>query len=249
MCEHHHSAPSFWDFSAFGHWGVILSLFVMGFSGSFMHCIGMCGPFALAISQMRLMQIPSHTMTQMTKLNALLALPYYLGKAITYTLLTTLTYAVSHLLKNVPIANYLAFGFLMIVVAVFIIMGISSSVHLGGSSVTKFDWLTRLIKKYTSQINNQMGFRGIITGMILGLIPCGLVVAAITQAIALSPNLPLAIIAVFAFGMATIPGLFLISLVGSKVLGLTSKKIFKVIYGLVMFYNAYILTVYALKLI
>lgn len=254
MCEceqHSEQANSMinaggFDFMALGEWGIVLALFVTGFLGSFTHCIGMCGPFALSISEMRLMSLGSGKVKQSQKLMALFATPYYLGKAVTYTLLGALFYLASEVLKGIPGMNYLAFILLSMVVVAFIVMGINSSVSLGSF---KFTWLTKMIEKNTKAIGGQFGIKGFATGMVLGLIPCGLVVASITQAASYAESLPIMMLAVFAFGIATIPGLFLVALFGGVVLNSASKKIFQVLYAIVMFYNAYILIVYALKLL
>lgn len=257
MCEcHHHTqhagsmlSTTGFDFLAMGEWGIVLALFVTGFLGSFTHCIGMCGPFALSISEMRLMSLGRGKLQQRQKLKALFATPYYLGKAVTYTLLGALFYLASEILKNIPGINYVAFVLLSFVVAAFVMMGVNASVNLGGNLGLKFTWLIKVIEKQTKAIGSQFGIRGFATGMVLGLIPCGLVVASIAQAASYASNLPIMMLAVFAFGIATIPGLFLVALFGGVVLSSSSKKIFQILYALVMFYNAYILVVYALKLV
>ncbi len=253
-CHHHEDVSSamnleVFDFLALGDWGIIISLFITGFLGSFTHCIAMCGPFALSISEMRLMSLGNDKLKQVDKFKALFATPYYLGKAVTYTLLGGLFYIASEVLKNISGINYVAFILLSFVIVAFIMMGVSRSVSLGGKWGLKFMWLIKIIEKNTKAIGSQFGIKGFITGMILGLIPCGLVVVSITQAASYADNLFIMMLAVFAFGIATIPGLFLVALFGGSILNKTSKQIFKALYAIVMFYNAYILAVYALNLL
>ncbi len=253
-CEQAQSALSMqynglFDFLALGEWNIVFILFITGFLGSFTHCIGMCGPFALSISEMRLMSLSPAKLTQSQKMMALFATPYYLGKAITYTLLGSIFFLASAMLKNVPMINYLAFILLVLVVLAFVLMGINNAVSFGGKPPIKFKWLIKLVEHYIKTIGSQFGIKGLITGMILGLIPCGLVIASITQAASYAQNLWVMGVAVFMFGIATIPGLFLVAFFGGVVLSSASKKIFKILYAVVMFYNAFVLLIYALKLV
>jgi sulfite exporter TauE/SafE len=255
MCDHHEQHAlsvqntHFFDFLGIGNLNVIVILFITGFLGSFTHCIAMCGPFALSISEMRLMSLGPEKLTQRQKLLALFATPYYLGKATTYSLLGGIFYISLSALKNIPMINYLAFLLLMLISAAFMMMGISNSTSLGAKFSSKLKWLTGRIGGYVQAIGGQFGIRGFSTGMVLGLIPCGLVIVSITQAASYAQNVWIMLFAVFVFGIATIPGLFLVSFFGGMVLNSASKKIFRALYAAMMFYNAFLLLVYALKLV
>jgi hypothetical protein len=60
-------------------WGWVLSLFLAGLTGGFMHCVLMCGPFVLAAQK-----------NQLGRVASVLLLPYHLGRLVTYSLLGVL---------------------------------------------------------------------------------------------------------------------------------------------------------------
>ena len=254
MCEHHqhhshnHELP-FYDFFGMGEAGVILTLLINGMLGSFSHCIGMCGPFALNISSMRLMEVPHSKMSQFSKIKALFAAPYYFGKATTYSIAAAIFYLLSEMLKNIPLAKYLGFILLVLVALAFVVMAIQQSVSLGLKLGGLTHKITKFIESAMKKIGSQYGWRGFVTGMVLGLIPCGLVVASITTATTYSDSLATVIAAVFLFGIATIPGLFLVSLLGGVAQSMRSKKTFKIAYSAFMLFNAYLLVSYAVRLL
>lgn len=252
MCEHHqnhHHELPFYDFLGMGEAGVLLTLLINGLLGSFSHCIGMCGPLALNISNMRLMELEPNKMTQFSKIKALFAMPYYMGKATTYSIAAAIFYLLSETLKEITIAKYIGFILLIAMALFFVALGIKQSVSLGlkfGNLSAKFTkWVEHLMKK----IGSQFGFKGFLTGMVLGMIPCGLVVASITTATTYSDSLATVVASVFLFGIATIPGLFLVSLLGGVGQTIRAKKAFKILYSVFMLFNAYLLVTYAVRLL
>jgi sulfite exporter TauE/SafE len=257
MCEHHcHQGHAdtminlqFLDFLGLSEWSIVISLFITGLFGSFTHCIAMCGPFSLSISEMRLMSLGGKNMTQSRKIMALFATPYYLGKAVTYTIIGVVFYLASEMLKNIPGFHYLAFVLLSLIVVAFISMGFNASTNFSSKLGLNFNWMTKALERLTKTIGSQFGIRGFLTGMILGLIPCGLVVASITQAAAQAETIVIMMSATFAFGIATVPGLFITALFGGLMLNSTSKRVLSILYSLMMFYNAFILMKYALRLL
>lgn len=246
MCHH----ESNWELNIFGEYSIIINLLLLGLTGSFTHCIGMCGPFAVSISQIRLMSLNSSSINQIAKINAIAATPYYLGKTLTYIILMLLSYCAASSLKDLIILKYFIFILLITAVVTFIIMGIRGSTTLPKffSKIKIGFWPMICIKMYKKNLG-QNGIRGFLSGFILGFIPCGLVIAAIIQAVSLSASPFIAIIAMFCFGIATVPGLLLISFFGTALINLRSKLIFRVLYSITMFYSAYNLSVYALKLL
>jgi sulfite exporter TauE/SafE len=239
----------FLDFFGLSEWSIVISLFLTGLLGSFTHCIAMCGPFSLSISEMRLMTLGDKNMTQNRKILALFATPYYLGKAVTYTIIGAIFYLASEMLKSIPGVQYLAFTLLSLMVLAFISMGFNASTNITSKLSFNFNWITKILEILTKTIGSQFGIKGFLTGMVLGLIPCGLVVASITQAAAQAEALFIMMSATFAFGIATVPGLFITALFGGLILNATSKRILSLLYSLMMFYNAFILMKYALRLL
>jgi sulfite exporter TauE/SafE len=87
-----------------------------------------------------------------------------------------------------------------------------------------------------------------IQGMILGLIPCGLVISSVITAASYSSSGIAAFTLMFLFGLSTIPALFSITYFGSFFLSLKETKIFKLLFSIAMLLNAYYVLGYALKL-
>jgi sulfite exporter TauE/SafE len=222
--------------------GIIIALFLTGLAGSFTHCIGMCGPFAVAQTSMRLMNIPNKNLKQKERLKASLLIPYYFGKALTYCALLSVVFFISENFKNTVFYKYLALFFLGLAALIFLRIAINKNFN--------FIKIPILQKFVTNQVDmkNTMGLRGVIAGMILGLIPCGLVYAAIVAALSATDNVFIALAAMFAFAMATVPGLFVISYLGQYVLK-KYAKIFNISFSIIMIMNAILIVRYALKLL
>lgn len=255
-CNHHHAAKSSFNFDemlgllgldADGS-GLILTLFLTGLAASFTHCIGMCGPIALTQMSMRLMHLPKEKMQEKYKLSAALSLPYYFGKAFTYVILMLTAMIFSKSIKNIPYIKWVALSLLIITALLFIKSGLTKTFQLFSFELpfkTKLDnFITRSINKLNL---SPYGFKGFIMGMILGLIPCGIVYASIITIISKAESYFIAVSAMFMFGLATLPGLFLVSYLGSHILN-SKRTIFNSLYSLMMFVNAYLIISYAFNL-
>jgi sulfite exporter TauE/SafE len=66
---------------------LIFNIIIFGITNSFTHCIGMCGSIAMGQSAMRMIAIIKKP-TTLEKIISCVAWEYYIGKAITYSLLT-----------------------------------------------------------------------------------------------------------------------------------------------------------------
>jgi len=210
-CEHHHSVPHETFFGS-DELGIIFSLFILGLAGSFTHCIGMCGPFAIAQTSMRLMNIPNSKLTQLARLKASMLLPYYFGKAVTYCILLTVAFFLSENFKNTPMYKYVAATFLALGILMFIKITINKNFNF-----IRIPFLEKLLANKVD-VKSTQGINGFFVGMVLGMIPCGLVYAAIVAAVSGSSHYLTAVIAMFSFGLATIPGLFVVSYFGQFIL-------------------------------
>jgi sulfite exporter TauE/SafE len=222
--------------------GIVVTLFLTGLVGSFTHCIGMCGPFAVAQTSIRLMNIPKNKLSQKARFNASLLLPYYFGKTFTYCLLLILAYFVSENFKNSSTYKYFALFFLVSTALLFVRIAINKNFNL-----IKIPFLNKFFSNKVD-LSHTKGFKGFIAGATLGLIPCGLVYGAIVAALAVTDNLAISLIAIVSFGMATVPGLFITSYFGQYVLSKYSK-FFDYLFSAIMILNAVLLLGYALKLV
>lgn len=227
--------------------GLITLVFITGLTGSFTHCIGMCGPLAIAQSSVRMMNLKSKEMSQIQKIKVSFLTPYYLGKAVTYCLLGSILYLFSLQFSDSKILSWLAALVLLLTALFYLLSGV-----LRDFTFLKFTAFKPYRKFHTFIINKAShltyqpyGLKGFLLGMILGLIPCGLVYATLITATTYSPNLLVLNFVLFTFGISTIPGLFVASYLGNLAL----QKHLRLLFRLVMFINCILLVRYALKLL
>jgi uncharacterized protein len=108
-----------------------------------------------------------------------------------------------------------------------------------------------IVKKIKDLINflflNPTGFKNYFLGILLGFIPCGLLYGAIATVVSLN-NKTAAILAMLAFGVGTIPALFLTACGGYWFFG-GIKKHLKLFTKIILFINVITLLVMAFGLI
>lgn len=186
--------------------GLYASLFLAGLVGGFTHCIAMCGPFVLS-------------QNSVNKLNGLSLLPYHLGRLTTYMFLAVLLSTVVNL----------AFLFLpvrsLIVAPILITAGVIFLVTAFPALGTIFPWTSRIgtILPYqwiASALNTISQYKTVwgryIMGLLLGFMPCGLIVSALMAA-STAPETMHAAIAMMFFGIGTMPALITVSLTGQAI--------------------------------
>lgn len=179
-----------------------LAALFLGLLGS-IHCIGMCGPIALALPLQR------------EKTKSLLSgiFIYNFGRAFTYALLGAISGLAGSAVKWAGGQQALS-----ITAGVIILLTLFASVS--GKRMNIFSPLT----KWFSAIRNTLGklFKRkrsdalLLIGILNGLLPCGLVYAALGGAAATGSFINGALF-MFVFGMGTIPVLFSLSYAGTKI--------------------------------
>lgn len=191
-------------------WVHILAGLGIGFLGSF-HCVGMCGPLALAL--------PVHSDSRMKKIAGILL--YNVGRATTYGILGAIFGALGH-----KIFMYSYQQALSITLGVLVLLAL-----LGNKLLPKINSpLTPLYNRLKKAIAHLMqGDRGIgalyITGLLNGLLPCGLVYLAAASAAA-TMSITGGALLMFAFGLGTTPLMFSLMILG-KYIGTTYRKALK----------------------
>ena len=177
--------------------GLPLSLFIAGLVGGFTHCVAMCGPFVLSQTG------------HIEKIRDSILLPYHLGRITTYTVLAVLLASVLNLaFLFLPIRAYIIAPVLMTAGLIFVIGAFPSLGRL-------FPWLVdlrvsvpyRFLSKGFARLSENKGvFQKFFMGMLLGFVPCGMIVAALMAATT-APSAMQAGIAMAAFGLGTMPAL------------------------------------------
>ncbi len=177
----------------------MFSAFVLGFFGSF-HCIGMCGPIALAL--------PQHEGKSFLNISS--ALLYNIGRVITYSIIGVLFGILGKgiymggLQQGVSIAT----GIIIILFVAF--------PFLVPSKFKQFSVLQipMMRNAFSNAFKMKSMFAYIALGLINGLLPCGFVYMALSAAM-LTGTAWNGSMFMFLFGLGTIPAMLSMSLMGS----------------------------------
>lgn len=195
--------------------------FVLGILGSF-HCLGMCGPIAIAIPH-----------RSSSRLGILLeSLVYNFGRVITYSVMGLLLGFVGTPLRLAGIQEYVAVatGILMLL---FLII---PRKYYQGTGNIKFvnSFVMSFKRKFNEFFNSKSMFSLLIFGFLNGLLPCGLVYIALAGSFA-STDLLTSTLYMSAFGIGTVPMLALLYFTKNMLTLNLRKKLTKLIpYGVAL---------------
>ncbi|MDZ4749589.1 MAG: sulfite exporter TauE/SafE family protein [Saprospiraceae bacterium] len=167
----------------------ILTGLSIGFLGSF-HCIGMCGPIALAL--------PVHTFSGVQKYVGIFL--YNLGRAVTYSLLGFAFGFVGSQFRLWGLQQVISIG-AGVLILLFILSRFSFASKVPGLATLNL-WVQRGLGKLLKTAKNSASLFPV--GLLNGLLPCGLVYVAIAAALATMSSLN-AMLLMFSFGIGTIP--------------------------------------------
>lgn len=175
----------------------------LGFLGSF-HCVGMCGPIALAL--------PLNRSSFFSKFFG--ALLYNFGRALTYALMGGLFGLIG---QSLVLAGYQKALSITLGVAILLMVLLPSSV------VTRFR-ITSFIYSYIGTVKQKLAILFqrssysslFFIGTLNGLLPCGLVYLGIAGAIATGNSLQGSFF-MFLFGLGTIPAMLSLTLLSSSI--------------------------------
>lgn len=193
---------------------LIPSLFLAGLAGGATHCVGMCSPFVLA-------QVDgsSTTQKQLKRVQDFMLLPYHMGRITTYAGMAVFLSMILNLaFLFQPARALLTAPLLMLAGVIFLVSAFPS---LG----TIFPWAARLhlawpyrwisgAYRFLSVGNSRI--RHYFLGVLLGFMPCGLVLSAIMAASTAQSYIGTAT-AMIAFGLGTVPALTGVALAGRAV--------------------------------
>lgn len=202
--------------------------FTIGLFGS-LHCIGMCGPIALAIP----MRQNNHW--QLAQ-NSLL---YNFGKAFTYTILGLLIGIIGEGIVFVGLQKWLS-----ILTGIFILIAVLFSVNLERKFVA-LPYFNRLFFQLKSNLGRLLKKTSNLsifsTGLLNGLLPCGLVYLALASAVSLG-DFWVSGLFMFVFGLGTMPLMLLFIFTGNSTqlkYRLTLQKFYPVFLVLLAFWFIY----------
>ena len=188
---------------------MIWSGFLIGLFGSF-HCIGMCGPIALALP-----------IQQHHKINLIVGrILYNVGRAITYAMIGLVFGLVGQSLSLAGFQQSVSIiAGVLILIMVLIPTRISQKLYL----LKPAYGFTNFLKRKFSVLLKQRSVTATFSiGLLNGFLPCGLVYIAVAGAIATGNYLGGAIY-MFIFGLGTLPVMLAVSLVGNFI-GINVRK-------------------------
>lgn len=184
--------------------GLYVGLFLAGLIGGFTHCIAMCGAFVVSQTG------------HIEKMREGLLLPYHLGRITTYVVMAMLLSSILNFaFLFMPMRSLVVAPILMIAALVFFVTAFPALQKL-------FPWVTRIQMaipyQWLSKAVQRFAQRGDVLskyslGVLLGFVPCGLIVAALMAA-ATAPTFWQAGIAMGVFGVGTVPALLVVSFGG-----------------------------------
>lgn len=179
---------------------LLIAAFSLGILGSF-HCVGMCGPIALAL--------PVHHLSKGGRITGIVL--YNIGRAFTYALMGAIFGALG---MGVILAGYqqalsIGLGVLLLLTVVL------PTVRKDGFFSMFFPSLAQWLKARFSYLFAKRSYTALfLTGLFNGLLPCGLVYMALAGATA-SGDIFLGALFMAVFGLGTLPAMFSVTLFSS----------------------------------
>ncbi len=177
----------------------LLTGFLIGLLGSF-HCIGMCGPIAIALP----------------KSNPLIVsrLLYNFGRVVTYSILGLIFGLLGSRLEMFGLQRIIS-----ITMGVLILLSVltPTAYRIKVTNALGFYKLVGILKMYFGRMFKSHSRLSMLTiGILNGLLPCGFVYIGITGAIALGDPVK-GMLFMTMFGIGTMPVMFGTSLIGSVI--------------------------------
>lgn len=188
-------------------YGLAMSLFLAGLVGGFSHCAWMCGPFVIA-------QIGEKQ--EVSKLRGALLIPYHFGRMTTYVLMGLLLSTVFNIVFVFSdIKTLISVPFLVIAGVVFLVTAFPRLAQVFPwvekmAIRVPYQWLNRSVSKI---MKSQSLWSRYLLGILLGFMPCGLVVSAL-MASSTAPSVSESAFAMIMFTIGTMPALILVALGG-----------------------------------
>lgn len=181
----------------------ILTGFMIGLLGSF-HCVGMCGPIALAL--------PVHSNSQIIILISRVL--YNLGRVVTYTILGALFGLFGHRLVLIGLQESIS-----IIIGILIIVSVlaPSKIKRIITESKPYKYINDLVKESFSRLASSKSSKSFFWfGIINGLLPCGFVYVAIAGAVSTGGILEGSLFMMM-FGFGTFPIMLGTSLLGKYI--------------------------------
>jgi sulfite exporter TauE/SafE len=174
---------------------LLYTAFILGFAGSF-HCIGMCGPIALALPIKK-----SHS-----RIGGILT--YNLGRIVTYAILGSLTGLIGRGFILAGIQQKISVGIGLLILLSLVLPKIQMHYLRPDTILFRF---VAFLKKCFSNLFKSKSYGALFSiGLLNGLLPCGFVYLAMAAAI-LNTSILNSVLFMGLFGLGTVPMMLSIS--------------------------------------
>lgn len=192
-------------------------LLLAGAAGGVMHCGPMCGGFVLGQVADRLAALPAARICERTRLSSALLLPYHAGRLTTYAGLGALAASLGAAAGRQPWFGALSAALLLTGALLFLLHAAGRlwpSLRRGLPALERAPrgW-AKLFGAATRRIDRTRWSGGLLLGLALGFLPCGLIYAALAIAAA-AGDAAHGALAMLAFGLGTVPTLVSVGLAG-----------------------------------
>lgn len=195
---------------------MLYSAFIMGLLGS-LHCLGMCGPLVLAL--------PQHGPNRLQALSGRLV--YNGGRIFTYSLAGVAAGTFGQSLTWFTSQQQLSVAIGIVILLFILLPQVTRKINFA-QPVAKF---TAGIKKQFSHQFKQRTYKAFfLSGMLNGLLPCGLVYIALAGAIATGKGYSGAAYMAL-FGAGTLPIMLAVSLAGHYITAQWRSKLTRLVPG------------------
>ncbi len=193
---------------------ILLAGLILGITSN-LHCIGMCGPIAMAI--------PVNRTNNWTILAGILQ--YNFGRVLTYMFLGLIVGSIGISVNTLGILQWIS-----IISGIFLIVYAWRkwfSVHLSGRLPNL--GIQKLISKNIGRVlKSEMPFKPLFLGLLNGFLPCGMVYIALMNAI-LGGHPYTSALAMMAFGIGTLPSMIAIGFMANRITNEMRRKMNKAI--------------------
>lgn len=216
---HSHDALHLSQFAGLGPpWLLIAGgLLLTGLVGGFLHCAGMCGPFVLGQVGRNLRTVPLDQHHGLRRLSGGLLLPYHFGRLTTYALLGAIAGSMTGGLTQWPGMSWLP-GAALSVAAIYFLIEAVKRFGFGIRLPNPWPALTDRLGGAIARLAHGASWgNGYGLGLVLGLLPCGMVYGAVAGAAGSGSALGGGV-AMAAFGVGTIPALIVVGTAGAAAL-------------------------------